>query len=206
MLNSYFKNNLSATRDTHAKNAFYGWLGNSILGWTEFNLRRRLGLTSKSIPENETEILAILNHYMNPQNQLLNQLKDNINLLLGFHDKEPRVNLGPCGVFAQLFFEAWKKALKEKVHICFVMTRDKSQCYHIVLRLPTGELYDGGIGIHTDSMYTPKYVIDDMFTYDAKLLDKWAYGLERNYPRFCPNFDKNKINHLIHQTIQQLLI
>ena len=139
------------------------------------------------------------------QQQLLEQLKDNINLLLGFHDKEPRINLGPCGMFAQLFFEAWNKAFKNKVHICFVMTLDKSECYHIVLRLPSGELYDGGIGIHTDEAYTPQYVIDDMLTYDAALLEKWAYGLERDYPRFCPDFDKNQISDLIHQIIKQLL-
>lgn len=136
---------------------------------------------------------------------ILNALKDSINQLLGFQDDTPRINYGPCGVFAQLFFEAWNMRLSAKVHICFVMTLSREECYHIVIRLPDGQLYDGGIGLHSDEAYSPDYVIDDMLVYNHKTLDKWAYGLERTYPRFCPNFDKSKIDGLINHHLELLV-
>ncbi|MCH9757058.1 MAG: acetyltransferase [Gammaproteobacteria bacterium] len=135
---------------------------------------------------------------------LLTQLKNDINNLLGFHDETPCINYGPCGVFAKLFFDCWNKFCDEKVHICFIMTLDNSECYHIAIRLPNGELYDGGIGIHSDALYPRKYQVNDMLEYDHKLLEKWAYGLDRAYPRFCPNFDKQKIAKLIEQTIKEI--
>ena len=142
---------------------------------------------------------------MNPViTTILDGLKNDINQLLGFHEDTPRINYGPCGVFAQLFFESWNRRFKDKAHICFVMTRDREECWHIVIRLPAGELYDGGIGAHADSIYTEDYLIDEMFTYDHDLLEKWSYGLERTYPRFCPNFDKNRVREIIDQHLDRL--
>lgn len=34
---------------------------------------------------------------------VLNDLKNDINQLLGFHEETPRINYGPCGAFAKLF-------------------------------------------------------------------------------------------------------
>ena len=96
---------------------------------------------------------------------VLDDLKNDINQLLGFHEDTPRINYGPCGVFAQLFFEAWNRRFKDKVHICFVMTPNREECWHTLIRLPGGKLYDGGIGIHSDDTYTADYLIDDMFIY-----------------------------------------
>lgn len=138
-------------------------------------------------------------------NVILNDLKNDINALLGFHEDTPRINYGPCGVFAQLFFESWNCRFKEKAHICFVMTLSRDECWHTLVRLPSGELYDGGIGIHTDATWIPEYVIDEMLIYDHNTLEKWSYGLERTYPRYCPNFDKNAVRKIIEHHLDRLV-
>ncbi|NBP96944.1 MAG: RIP metalloprotease [Burkholderiaceae bacterium] len=38
---------------------------------------------------------------------VLSDLSQEINRWLGFHENTPRINYGPCGVFAKLFFDAW---------------------------------------------------------------------------------------------------
>lgn len=119
----------------------------------------------------------------------LNSLSDEINQLYGFVDDTPCINYGPCGVFAYLFYHEWNACIPNKVHICFVMMKDMSECYHICICLPTGELYDGGIGVHTRKEYHD-FVLEDMYEYDHQLLEKWSYGLDRIYPRYCPNFDR----------------
>src|SRR5205085_3678231 len=89
----------------------------------------------------------------------LTHLKNKINEWLGFHEETPRINYGPCGVFAKLFFEAWNSRFKDKVHLVFIMMRSQEECWHIAIRLPTGALYDGGIGIHTDEAYNSVYMV-----------------------------------------------
>ena len=135
---------------------------------------------------------------------ILEDLRNEINQLLGFHEDTPRINYGPCGIFAQMFFEAWNSRFDEKVHICFIMMHDREECWHTLIRLPSGDLYDGGIGIHTDQTWTPEYLIDDMLTYDHALLEKWSYGLERSYPRFCPDFDKEAVKNIIENHLDRL--
>ena len=147
---------------------------------------------------------TIANKMTEEMTAILDALKDSINHLLGFHDDTPRINYGPCGVFAQLFLQAWNSRFSEKVHICFVMTVDRGECDHIVIRLPSGALYDGGIGIHSDKAYTAEFVVDDMLQYDHDLLEKWSYGLDRTYPRFCPDFDKKVVGTLINTHLDRL--
>ena len=67
---------------------------------------------------------------------ILDELKTEINQLLGYHEGIPRINYGPCGIFAQLFYEAWNSRFTEKVHICFVMTLSRDECDHVLIRLP----------------------------------------------------------------------
>lgn len=137
----------------------------------------------------------------------LTELKNDVNTLLGFHEGTPRINYGPCGVFAQLFFDAWNDRFPDKVHLVFIMMKAHEECWHITLRLPTGELYDGGIGIHTDEYYDNQtYSIDEMLVYDHKRLEKWSYGLDREYPRFCPNFNKAKVNAIIEHHLDCMAI
>lgn len=138
------------------------------------------------------------------QKTTLEKIKKEINKKYGFHETTPRINYGPCGVFAQIFCEKWNKLFKNKVHICFVLTQSKDECDHILIRLPSGELYDGGIGIHTEEEYETKFLIEEMVEYDEALLEKWSYGLNRTYPRFCPHFDRNFVEKIVHQNLERL--
>ena len=101
---------------------------------------------------------------------------------------EPVINSGPCGPFANVFYHEWNKRFNEKVVICFVMETKIDECYHILIRLPNGQLYDGGTGLHDDSHYDKRFKIEDMEKYNFKLLDERSYGLDRTFPRFCPEF------------------
>ncbi len=136
---------------------------------------------------------------------VLSDLQQEINQWLGFHENTPRINYGPCGVFSKMFFDAWNHRFKYKVHIVFVMMKSHEECWHVAVRLPTGELYDGGIGLHLDKSYnSDEYFIEDMFVYDHERLEKWSYGLDREYPQFCPDFDKNKLASLINHQLDRI--
>lgn len=136
--------------------------------------------------------------------EALAQIKDEINQVFGFHKEIPRINYGPCGVFAKLFYEKWNALFSEKCHICFILTHNQDECDHVAIRLPSGELYDGGIGVHDENEHVPKFMIEDMLNYDEKLLDKWSYGLDRTYPRFCPNFDRSLVENIINAKLAAL--
>jgi hypothetical protein len=136
---------------------------------------------------------------------ILENIKNEINNEYGFFNNIPRINYGPCGIFSKIFFDNWNQFFENKVRICFVMTKARDECDHIVIRFPSGELYDGGLGIHTDSEYLlNNFVIDDMFEYHGDILEKWSYGLNRNYPRYCPNFNKVKVEEIIRKNLNSL--
>lgn len=137
--------------------------------------------------------------------EVLQNLTDEINAEYGFHDGIPRINYGPCGVFAKLFYEEWNSLFPEKVNICFILTPNKDECDHVAIRLPAGEIFDGGIGIHTDSEYSEKFIVEDMFDYDEALLEKWSYGLDREYPRFCPDFNRDAMRKIIRSNLRTIL-
>ena len=136
--------------------------------------------------------------------EALEKIKEDINQTYGFHDGIPRINYGPCGVFAKIFFDKWNELFDNKCNICFILTLDRDECDHITIRLPSGELYDGGIGVHTDNQYRDKFLIEDMFDYDEKLLNKWSYGLDRVYPRFCPDFNRQVVKKIVHSNLEIL--
>lgn len=135
---------------------------------------------------------------------ILIEIQMEVNKRYGYHEGIPRINYGPCGVFAQIFYTKWNKLFNQKVHICFVIDRAKDECEHIVIRLPSGELYDGGIGIHTENEYKSQFSIEDMVNYDEKLLDKWSYGLDRTYPRFCSNFNRKEVEDIVSTKLEHL--
>ena len=134
----------------------------------------------------------------------LEQIKEEVNEEYGFLYEKPRINRGPCGVFAQIFCKKWNELFEQKIHICFVMTQSMNECDHVLIRLPSGELYDGGIGVHADSIYLPKFLIKDMIDYDETVLEKWSYGLNRTYPESCPNFNRKTIEHIVHLNLENL--
>src|SRR2546423_13008218 len=121
---------------------------------------------------------------------LLNELRDEINSQYGFRDGVPRVNLGPCGRVARDFRAAWNARFAQTVNIAFVMSPDNSQCYHVLVKLPDGQFFDGGNGLLSQRDLISHYNdghIDEMKHFDFKLLDARSYGLGRSYP-VCPNY------------------
>jgi hypothetical protein len=136
----------------------------------------------------------------------LSTLHNEINNVYGFIDGKPRINLGPCGRFARDFREHWNARFKEKSNIVFVMTGDDKSCYHVMVRLPDGTLYDGGNGIITDQAVKklfPGCRLDEMKDFDYKLLDKWSYGLGRKYQN-CPNYSDKTTTTLIDRYLDTL--
>lgn len=171
------------------------------------NCFKKAGFTETNYRQDSNHLVMIkpLGHLAPLIKSNLNNLKNDINYLLGFYKETPRINYGPCGIFAKLFFDAWNRRFKDKVHIVFVMMKDKEECWHIAIRLPTGELYDGGVGIHSDEIYGKDYTIEDMYLYNHEYLEKWSYGLDRTYPRFCPNFEKDVVNELIQKYLDNIV-
>jgi len=136
---------------------------------------------------------------------VLENIKEEINAEYGFHDGIPRINYGPCGVFAKVFWDCWNGLFETKVHIAFVMTAARDECDHVCICFPTGELYDGGVGLHSRADYSGEFVIDEMLVYDESLLDKWSYGLDRTYPRFCPRFRRSFVEKTVQANLETLL-
>lgn len=137
---------------------------------------------------------------------ILNMLSDEINQVYGFVEEkgsnygEPAINSGPCGPFADIFRDLWDSIFHEKLSVVFVIDIERDECWHICLRLPSGDLFDGGIGVHDESTYNPeKYQLKEMVKYDKNLMEKHSYGLDREYPRFCPNFSKNEVKEIIQR-------
>lgn len=143
----------------------------------------------------------------NQTEKLLEQLKDSINGRYGLYEGAPCVNSGPCGNFANLFYERWNERFEEKVSISFIMSSDSSECYHVLIKLPNGDYYDGGNGILTKRRLIEGYekgmYIIDMLEYDYTLLDEMAYGLEREYPR-CPNYSVEETAEIIDRYLDEL--
>lgn len=135
--------------------------------------------------------------------KLLNELSNEVNRLYGFvkiagdNFDEPAINSGPCGPFAYAFFKLWNQKFIEKVTIVFIMVKNSDECWHTLIRLPDGSLFDGGYGVHSEEKYRNQFDIEDMLTFDIDLLDKRSYGLNREYPRYCPNFSIKVIEDLI---------
>lgn len=85
--------------------------------------------------------------------QNLNQLKTDVNLAFGFQNGHPRVDLGPCGSFAREFYESWNERFSESgsVQIAFIKILNGQYCRHVLIRLPSGLFFDGGLGVMTEA-------------------------------------------------------
>jgi hypothetical protein len=144
---------------------------------------------------------------------ILNQLSKEINALYGFvtirgdNYGDPAINSGPCGAFAYAFFHIWNRVFSEKVHFVFVMDRNPDECWHVVIRLPNGSLFDGGYGVHEEKQYNlQRFHMEDMLHLDLKLLEERSYGLERDYPLYCPSFSLATITSMIEKSIEEIKI
>lgn len=54
----------------------------------------------------------------------LEKIKKEINEEYGFHDGIPRINYGPCGVFAKIFFEKMTSLFRASQSICIGETNE----------------------------------------------------------------------------------
>jgi hypothetical protein len=137
---------------------------------------------------------------------VLNALRNEINSVYGFRDGAPRVNLGPCGRFAKAFREQWNGRFKERVNIAFVMSNEREECFHVLLKLPDGRYYDGGNGVMTEGFLLALYPgarVEEMKQYDLELLDQRSYGLKRGYP-LCTNYSDAITAKLIRSHLEKL--
>ncbi|MGQ3892350.1 hypothetical protein [Legionella sp. CNM-4043-24] len=139
---------------------------------------------------------------------LLNELSNKINELYGFvkiageNFGEPAINSGPCGPFAYAFCNIWNQKFTEKVTIAFIMVKNSDECWHVLIRLPNRLLFDGGFGVHSEDMWDKeKFDTVDMLNFDLQLLEKHSGGLNREYPRYCPNFSIAEVIDLITNCI-----
>ena len=144
----------------------------------------------------------------NPQAAVLNGLRDEINTIYGYSNaSEPRVNLGPCGRFAKTFREEWNARFEKKANIVFVMGFWGTYCYHVLVRLPDGNYFDGGNGVMSGKTLLDQYPfgtrLDEMTEFDLDRLDKWSYGLERYYGS-CPNYSDNMTAKIIRAHLAML--
>ena len=141
---------------------------------------------------------------------LLNELSNEINKRYGYvtiagdNFGEPAINSGPCGPFANVFLKLWNQKLTEKVTIVFIMVKNSDECWHVLIRLPNGLLFDGGCGVHNEEKYKDKFDIEDMLGYDIELLEKRSHGLNRKYPRYCPDFSIEFISDLIRKYLDKI--
>jgi hypothetical protein len=145
-------------------------------------------------------------HY-DRQVAVLNHLRSEVNLTYGYRNFSPRINQGPCGRFAKEFREQWNSRFKEKINIAFVMSADGTDCYHVLVKLPNGEYFDGGNGVIPGPNMLQQYPagtrIDEMIEYDLKRLDDMSHGLNRNY-EFCPNYSDETTAKLIRNHLSML--
>jgi hypothetical protein len=141
------------------------------------------------------------------QVEVLNQLRNEINLAYGYRNLAPRINLGPCGRFAKAFREQWNARFSDPINIVFVMSPDRTECYHVLVKLPDGNYYDGGNGVIAGPTLLCQYRtgtrLDEMVDYDLKRLEKWSYGFNRKYEQ-CPNYSDGATLRLISTHLDML--
>jgi hypothetical protein len=137
----------------------------------------------------------------------LNALRNDIDAQYGFRNGAPRINLGPCGRFARDFHERWNARFREQVTIVFVMSNsDASNCFHVLIKLPDGNYFDGGNGVMAGKFLAALYPdghLEEMKHFDFGLLDGRSYGLGRTYPE-CPNYSDEFTRRAIDQRLSEI--
>jgi hypothetical protein len=149
--------------------------------------------------------------------EILNKLRDDINEEFGVSEQGPRINRGPCGPFAALFYEIWNSIFSEPCQICFLIAADNPDlCYHVFVKLPGGKFFDGGYGV-ADSAQIEEFLIKNfgegavvikvMDDYDEDLFDRYSYGrIKSGQPigPHCPRYSKERAQALIERRLQYL--
>ena len=142
---------------------------------------------------------------------LLNKLTESVNKLYGFlylHDVKknfPSINAGPCGAFANEFYMQWNSRFISQVKIAFVMFQKPFESYHVLIKLPNGDLFDGGVGVHNFDHYQEKRSeLNIMEKYDLEILDKYSWGLAKTNHKNCPDFSLSKVSSLITKSLNSI--
>jgi hypothetical protein len=138
--------------------------------------------------------------------EVLNRLRNAINAQYGYCEGVPRINLGPCGRFARAFHECWNARFREQINIAFVILNDGDHCYHVLVKLPDGNYFDGGNGVISQRALLMLFAnsrIDEMMEFDLQLLDQRSFGLNRDYPQ-CPNYSDGTTAQLIESHLTAL--
>lgn len=141
-----------------------------------------------------------------PRIAMLNELRNDILVAYGTVDGWSRINMGPCGRFAHAFRDEWNKQFEDSVTIVFLMRPDRTECNHVLVRLPDGHLFDAGLGVMTDSalhVVMPDNVFEEMPVFDYDLLDRRSYGLKRSYYN-CPNYSDSVTATLLRRHFSKL--
>lgn len=137
---------------------------------------------------------------------VLNDLRNEILITYGCIAGSSSVNRGPCGRFAKTFREEWNARFQDSVNIVFVMNLDRTKCYHVLVKLPDGNLFDAGLGVVTESaLHTimPNTHFDEMKIFDYKQLNYQSYGLNRSYHN-CPNYSDDLTCSLLQRYFSKL--
>jgi len=137
---------------------------------------------------------------------VLNRLRDEVNFTYGYVDGWPRIDRGPCGRFANLFYREWNRRFRNKVCIAFIMTTNEI-CDHVLIKLPDDNYYDGGNGVISGPTLLREFrrgdYIEDMKVFDFSLLDNRSYSLKRTYP-LCTNYSDEATENIIKKHLAQL--
>jgi len=149
---------------------------------------------------------------MNNLHDVLNQIRDEVNLAFGLLDSQPRVNKGPCGISAKIFREVWREAFGTDLIVVFLMKRRAlangtvvPYCDHVLLRLPDGFLFDLGCGVMParSGEIEDEATLEDMNIYDHELMEQRSYGLTRSYPK-CPDFNAERLRQIVRHGVTAL--
>ncbi len=134
------------------------------------------------------------------QIEVLNLLSGTLNIEYGYKEGIPRINLGPCGRFVKTFRELWNERFDEGITVCFLVSPETRACHHCFIKFPHSFYFDGGNGVVREAdvsgMIPASMVIDEMEGYDEKILERNAYGFNRNYPD-CSGYNDHKVRQIV---------
>src|SRR5262245_30812248 len=140
---------------------------------------------------------------------VLNDVRDEINATFGRDENgTPGINCGPCGRFAIAFREQWNARFREKVNIACVMSPDRKECGHVVVKFADGRFFDGGNGLITEetlrTLIPSECSIEEMVEFDWKLLDERVGGLYHEHYSHCPNYSDQLTGEIIGKHLARL--
>ena len=177
-----------------------GVLLRDLFGWTP----PRHSAPTADFPKDESALY-----------QQLSALKTDVNLAFGFRSGHPRIDLGPCASFAREFYESWNKrfAKSAPVKIAFVKILNNQYCRHVLIQLPNGMFFDGGLGVMTKQELEQLYrevggeddltmFIEVMQNFDEATLDQ--NSVPDPYPD-CPGYSPAKARKLIDAHLDHLV-